>query len=817
MICLHLQVLGYISRGLTALLSLVLLVTASGCGEPCGTGTQMCGGACVDTLIDTRNCGQCNISCKAGEVCSNGKCSLTCQSTLTNCNGTCVNMQSDRKNCGTCDSKCDATKMCVSGKCANQCPSGWSVCSDTCVNMQTDRANCGTCGTKCNAGEVCSAGKCTLSCQKGLTTCNKTCVNTKTDLSNCGTCGTTCKSGEVCSAGMCALTCQKGLTTCNKTCVNTSTDLFNCGTCSTKCKAGETCSAGKCALSCPANMSTCSGVCANLKSDPYHCGKCGVKCSSGQVCSASTCALSCQSTLTNCMGICSNLKADLANCGACGTKCKAGEICSAGKCVLSCPSALKQCSGTCVNTSTDLANCGTCATKCKAGEVCSAGKCALTCQSGLSVCSKTCVDLQKNASNCGSCGNACSVGTACAAGYCKLACNNQALDPGEQCDGNSLLGGQTCKKLGYQGGTLACGTSCSFDTSKCYKCGDNLLNNTSEECDGLQLGGKTCQSLGYGSGVLACTSSCKLDKSSCTLPDKCGNSALLDLSTGSATVTGDTTSATNTISLGSTGCTSTWGTAGADLFYALPLKAGRNYQISVKPTIQQFDPAVYLFENCFNAAGTCVAGVDIYGKGKTEILKIIPTKTGTYHLAVDSYSLSHSGSFNLQVQMNSSYLTLSELNVGASDYIAVSNRTGGSLNLGGYTIEVNEPSSTSNFSITLPSQSLANGGTFYLCENSNCSASNTYNIQTNIIYTGGSDGTVYLCVGTCSPTTVVDVLNFTASGTSPTLLYGTTFKTAAVTGLTNATEDTMSFVRSAYNGYPPNFLQKDWKVAAKTK
>ncbi len=38
---------------------------------------------------------------------------------------------------------------------------------------------------------------------------------------------------------------------------------------------------------------------------------------------------------------------------------------------------------------------------------------------------------------------------------------------GEECDGDDLVGG-TCEGLGFDVGTLACGTGCSYDVSECY-------------------------------------------------------------------------------------------------------------------------------------------------------------------------------------------------------------------------------------------------------------------------------------------------------------------------------------------------------------
>ena len=584
-----------------------LLVAGCGDDEACNLGTTKCGEICVDTSIDTRNCGSCYTSCKAGEVCSSGKCTLSCQSTLTNCSGTCANLTADSKNCGACGTKCATAEVCASGKCASQCPSSLSTCSGACVNTNTDRDNCGKCDTKCKAGEVCSSGKCALSCQSELTDCSSVCVNLKKDPTNCGACGT-------------------------------------------KCNVGEVCSAGKCALSCPSKLTDCSGSCANLQKDPTHCGKCGTKCKAGEVCSDGKCALSCQSSLTDCSGLCVNVQTDLANCGKCGTKCNAGEACSAGKCALSCPTGMAICSNTCVNLQTDLAHCGKCATKCKAGEVCSAGKCALTCQVGLTACNNTCVNLQKDSAHCGKCGSACSYGTVCSGGSCKASCGNKTVDPGEQCDG-VVPAGATCATLGHDGGTLACTSKCAFDTTKCYRCGDGVVSSPPEECDGAAFGGKTCKSLGYSGGTLACLK-CKIDSGACTLPETCGNPSVLDISKGSVKIKMSTKAASKTISLSKGGCTKDV-TPGPDLFFSVNLVGGFTYKFTLTPEAA-FDPAMYLFTSCAMAEATCAGGSDQIGAGKVETITFSPKANGTFLIAVDSYSAtssSGSGSFTLEAAL----------------------------------------------------------------------------------------------------------------------------------------------------------------------
>ncbi|MBI3184144.1 MAG: VCBS repeat-containing protein [Myxococcales bacterium] len=88
------------------------------------------------------------------------------------------------------------------------------------------------------------------------------------------------------------------------------------------------------------------------------------------------------------------------------------------------------------------------------------------------------------------------------------ACNDGKIDQGEDCDG-SQLGGATCKSLGFDSGSLACGSDCKLVTAGCVRrCGNGSLE-VGEECDGA-LGVAACASWGY----RACAE-CKLDSSHC--------------------------------------------------------------------------------------------------------------------------------------------------------------------------------------------------------------------------------------------------------------------------------------------------------------
>jgi hypothetical protein len=88
----------------------------------------------------------------------------------------------------------------------------------------------------------------------------------------------------------------------------------------------------------------------------------------------------------------------------------------------------------------------------------------------------------------------------------------------EECDGDDL-NGETCSSLGYEGGTLSCTASCTFDASACTGGQDDCGNGTiddGEDCDSGDLDGWTCEDEGFDGGTLACDDeNCEFDVSGC--------------------------------------------------------------------------------------------------------------------------------------------------------------------------------------------------------------------------------------------------------------------------------------------------------------
>ena len=122
------------------------------CPTPCGATTgdcnetwqRCCGGECVDTQVDARHCGDCNMPCAPPSVCSNGKCigpCSTCSAGQACCDERCVDVASDPQNCGRCGRVCSSGQHCASGSCT--CPAGFFLvgtgrCSICCANGERE-------------------------------------------------------------------------------------------------------------------------------------------------------------------------------------------------------------------------------------------------------------------------------------------------------------------------------------------------------------------------------------------------------------------------------------------------------------------------------------------------------------------------------------------------------------------------------------------------------------------------------------------------------------------------------------------------------
>ncbi len=108
-------------------------------------------------------------------------------------------------------------------------------------------------------------------------------------------------------------------------------------------------------------------------------------------------------------------------------------------------------------------------------------------------------------------------------------CGNGRVENGEDCDGDKFapIYPKSCLEAGYNGGgERTCTSSCKLDNRSCEatgRCGDGIVTEGWEECDGENQNGATCESLGHYGGVLVCDKNCRFDVSGC---QRCGDGIL---------------------------------------------------------------------------------------------------------------------------------------------------------------------------------------------------------------------------------------------------------------------------------------------------
>ncbi len=601
------------------------------CARSCQVGLLKCGGTCIDPDRDPVYCGaiaDCSgrgagTACAVGSVCIGGVCQVSCAADQIACDATCVSPLKDLRFCGAtlgCGNgkgnpgdDCADGEVCSNGKCALSCQPSLVECEGTCVDPLTDRDFCGArsgCGVEgkgsagmaCQPGFVCNNGVCSRSCPNGTVKCDGSCFDPKKDRVHCGAtfgCGVneggspgqTCDDGEVCSSGSCLLSCQPGLVECDSTCVNPKTDRAYCGatagcgesggSAGVLCDPGYVCNAGECSLSCADGLVNCGGFCVDPAEDRAFCGAtpgCGSNgegddgeiCEAGFVCNAGECALSCPAGLVNCNGACVDPMVDRSFCGAtngCGQAggsdgdvCAPGYVCSEGDCALSCAAGLVDCSGACVDPDVDRSHCGatpgcglgggSAGDVCEPGFVCNEGTCDRSCQTGLVNCDSACIDPAVDRTHCGAtagcgvggegaAGEVCAPGYVCNAGACSLSCptglvncNGRCVDPnqdrthcgasgacgtpsgnpGDVCDPGEVCNAGTCS-VSCAGALVNCDGTCIDATSNRRFCGATpgcgvSGGSAGERCDGGEICNAGHCALSCPSGYLNCQASC---------------------------------------------------------------------------------------------------------------------------------------------------------------------------------------------------------------------------------------------------------------------------------------------------------------------
>ena len=138
-------------------------------------------------------------------------------------------------------------------------------------------------------------------------------------------------------------------------------------------------------------------------------------------------------------------------------------------------------------------------------------------------------------------------------------------------------------------------------------------------------------------------------------PGRCATPTRLTLSGGKATVSGDTTKATNEFAKLSCG-NSNGPFDGGQLYYRVALAAGKTYKLQLSPSAG-FDAALYAFAASTSCQAAAVNSAcssyhsDIIGSGSagTEQIKISTSSAGDWTIAVDSHSKASAGTFTLTV------------------------------------------------------------------------------------------------------------------------------------------------------------------------
>ncbi|MBS2032478.1 MAG: hypothetical protein JST54_31570 [Deltaproteobacteria bacterium] len=450
------------------------MTEASACLASDGTQGTCCGGTCVATRSSRTDCGSCGNACPVGQTCTGGACvaggacdgqpsgaSCAVAGTLGSCcGGTCVDTSADARNCGGCGVACQVGDVCglfcihpdggMSGSCtADNCPAGYGCdpILGNCVIL--------SCPAESD-GEGCIFGSGLPNGPTGLC-CGGAC-RAKDDPLNCGGCGVACESG-VCVDGTCLPAPDAGAT---------------CGTCA----AGKTCASGvcvdtgcsahqnvvdePCALGGAAVGSCCAypggSSCRDLANDPANCGHCDYACPAGQTCAHGACSgagASCGTAALGqrcgdgganqacCVDGCADILSANTDCGQCGHACLSGESCEGGHCVVaSCGGSDFEycapdggqsvcCGSSCSDLASDPQNCGTCGVVCDGGG-CALFQCALaTCTTGTqdqtcvaasgapgTCCGGGCAETFIDPFNCGGCGIVCAITSPCVGGVC---------------------------------------------------------------------------------------------------------------------------------------------------------------------------------------------------------------------------------------------------------------------------------------------------------------------------------------------------------------------------------------------------------------
>ena len=355
------------------------------------------------------------MACPSGEVCSEGTCDITCVAGQIKCGNKCIDPLTNNAYCGAkglCNSEskddedykgmaCPSGNVCSEGKCGITCVAGQIKCGNKCIDPLTNNTYCGATGdctgynsgVSCPSGNVCSGGSCHIACPGMQVLCNNICVNPSTDDVYCGArgrCnsdsidspnfgGVACKNGYSCKNGRCNISCLDSQVICNGKCIDPETNDQYCGA-KGQCNNASSTSNDYKGVTCGDGMKCIEGNRHCASSNHIMCG--------GKCIDPNT-----DNQYRGAKGYC--ISTDSTNANYNGANCKDGNICVAGKCILNtCPSGYTLCdsngSRSCVNVNADdIYNCGACGYSCVDNYMsgvelvgCHLGECRYRCPDG---------------------------------------------------------------------------------------------------------------------------------------------------------------------------------------------------------------------------------------------------------------------------------------------------------------------------------------------------------------------------------------------------------------------------------------------------
>jgi cysteine-rich repeat protein len=550
-----------------------------GAGEDCSKCVFDCGACCGNRVCDFgETCKTCELDCGAcppvifcgDKICNNGEDCKSCGRDCGACPPECGNGILEPSNNEQCDDMntvsgdcCSSTCRIESG-CSIQCGNGVIETGETCDDSNTISGDC--CSATCHLEPAC-----TIECGNGILETGEGCDDG--NLINGDGCSAFCNPEDELECGdgdvQWPEECDDENTISGDGCSSTCTYEGIPPRCGNGVKEGvEECDDGN-----NVNGDGCSATCTKEgggpggctpESDARFCNDMGVECGSAagnDNCNDPRTVDDCGSCtypeICNSNGQCTTTCTD--TCGSLGYQCETQTVCGSeiycGDCIFP-----KTCQGeTCICTSESDARfcndrgieCGSAAGTDNCNNPRTVDNCG-SCNDGLLCTDNYCSDgtCQVSAKDCSDTNLCTTDGCAISTGICYHnpincadtdSCTNDYCSGGIcehdntcECTEDSDCTGSECRVGTCSGGSCtytdidACrdGDECCNPSNGCNSlndndcptiCGNDVIDQSWEECDGSDLGGESCINLGYTGGDLSC-SSCSFNVNLCTSP-----------------------------------------------------------------------------------------------------------------------------------------------------------------------------------------------------------------------------------------------------------------------------------------------------------